>query len=153
MQYRALPRNRRARRVASRDVAQRVLDLLFRGNERLGAGRPLQRRTLWFHLRILCAAGERESYAEHTDQRAHAGASQLSRIGALRPPRTTGRSVDEPRSKHRAEQCAKSEIDKVDHCGSRIWCASYIGLWSHMVAAGIGHPEIEHTRKSSRKAP
>src|SRR5438270_8305082 len=62
-------------------------------------------------------------------------------------------TADEPRSKHRADQCAKSEIDKVDHSGSRIWCASYIGLWSHMVAAGIGHPEIEHTRKSSRKAP
>ena len=63
------------------------------------------------------------------------------------------RHLHQSRSEYWAEECAKSEIDKVDHSGSRIWCASYIGPRSHMVAVEICHPEIEHTRKSSRKAP
>ena len=41
-----------------------------------------------------------------------------------------------------------------DWYGQQSCTAGRFGFtWSHMVAAGIGHPEIEHTRKSSRKAP
>ena len=52
------------------------------------------------------------------------------------------------------DRIAKEGALFTDWYGQQSCTAGRFGFtWSHMVAAGIGHPEIEHTRKSSRKAP